>query len=201
MLRVTNSNVGQGAAVLLLALALAGCRSAGPHLVVPLPDVADYSDLHFVSLNATSPSHVFIAGFLVLQDGTPEACMLMTRNSGKSWRRVGADTHDFTGFLPQDIQFNDRLRGWVSGVRIVDGATIPVVIRTDDGGGHWRESFLAQDRSGVVLGARDLHFDSDETGRVAIHYVEATGKKELVNIFSTKDGGLGRIFREKACGF
>jgi photosystem II stability/assembly factor-like uncharacterized protein len=122
--------------------------------------------------------------------------MLTTRNAGKSWRRVGADTHDFTGYLPQDIHFNDRLHGWVSGIRVVEGATIPVIIRTDDGGGHWRESFLAQDRTGIVLGARDLNFESDDIGRVSIHYVEARGAKELVNVFSTKDSGRNWVVAE-----
>lgn len=182
--------------LLLVAVVLTSCNSAGPHLVVPLPEVSNYSELNLLSLNATSPSHVFVAGFLVQKGGAVEACMLTTRNAGKSWRRVGADTHDFTGFLPQDIQFNDRLNGWVSGIRIIDGATVPMVIRTDDGGGHWRESFLAQDRTGIVLGVRDLQFDSDEIGRVSIHYVEADGQKELVNVFSTKDGGRNWVVSE-----
>lgn len=182
--------------ILMVAGAFPACSSSGPHLVLPLPEAGDYTELRLVSVNATSTSHVFVAGFLVRKDGVPEACLLTTRNAGKTWRRVGADLYDFVGFVPQDIHFNDRLRGWVSGVRVIDGATIPVVIRTDDGGGHWSENYLAQDRSSIVLGARDLTFESDDLGRVSISYVSGEGNTELVNVFSTKDSGRNWVLAE-----
>ena len=184
--------------VIVSVLACGGiaCRSDGDRLEVPTPDPREYVDLRFTALNATDVDHVILGGYLSQVDRRAEGILLRTENGGDRWYRVGSETFNFDDFIVQCIHFNDSLRGWVAGVRTIDGETLPTVIRTDDGGGHWREAVIPHDRKTIVTTLADLRFESDETGRVTIYFSEPASGELTANVYESTDGGHRWIIKD-----
>ncbi len=168
---------------------LSSCQSDGDRLLVEVPRGDMFVDMNLTSVHATSSQNLIVGGFLTTVDDEIEGILLRTSDGGLSWRRIGSMTFPFRGFLPQTVYFNDLLRGWVSGIRIRDGQTIPSVLRTDDGGGHWRETLIPENRAAIVLGATELLFESDEVGVVQVAYQDLKTGLPRVNLYETRDGG------------
>jgi photosystem II stability/assembly factor-like uncharacterized protein len=185
------------AAVMLgvLFFGFAGCRSDGDRLEVPTPDENTYVAMRLTCLNATAPEHVVVAGYLSRVDGRVEGVVLRTETGGDTWQRVGSETFNFESFILQCLHYNDALRGWAAGVRTVDGVTYPTVIRTSDGGGHWRESLVPHPRGELVSDLADLAFENDATGQVTVHFIGSTGEM-LANVYQTNDGGANWVIKD-----
>ena len=190
--------------VFLTALSMTllfGCESSGDRLHVPVPSADRYVAMELTSLHATSSRDLVVGGVLTTVDGDLEGILLRSADGGTSWRRMGAMTYPFEGFLPQTIYFNDLLRGWVSGLRVRRGETIPVVLRTDDGGGHWREAEIPESRAAVVVSAAELFFESDGAGEVQVTYMDEDTGATRTNLYESRDGGrswiLGKFMDEK----
>ncbi|MFT7619497.1 MAG: photosystem II stability/assembly factor-like uncharacterized protein [Planctomycetota bacterium] len=186
--------------VVFAVLACSGCDSTGDRLEVPIPDQDRYVAMELSCIHATSSKDVVVGGFLTDVDGGLEGIVLQTTDAGKNWRRIGALTFPFEGFLPQTVYFNDLLRGWVSGIRVRRGETIPSVIRTENGGGHWRESQIPENRAAIVVAASELLFESDEFGEVHVSYQDLATGLPRINLYETRDGGknwvLGKFIDE-----
>ncbi len=166
-----------------------GCQSSGDRLVIPIPKADQFVEMELNSVHATSSRDLVVGGFLSDVDGDVEGILLRTTDGGDHWRRIGSLTFPFKGFLPQTIYFNDLLRGWVSGIRIRRGETIPTILRTDDGGGHWREASIPESRAAIVVSATELVFESDTAGMVQVAYLDEKTGATRVNLYETRDGG------------
>ena len=179
-----------------LIVVLGACSSSGDRLVVPTPDEREFVDMRLTCLHATSQSNVVLGGYLTKRDGTFEGVVLRTENGGDTWRRIGSETFKFGDLLVQWVHLNDALRGWVAGVRVVEGRTIPVVLRTTDGGGHWRESRVPQRREDIVDQVGSLEFTTDVDGTVEVRYFDDETGDILVNVFETRDGGKNWVIKD-----
>jgi len=183
------------AAALGAFLALTACRS-GDRLVLPTPDPQHYVGMRLTCLNATSPDHVVTAGYLTDIGGNVETILLRSESGGDKWQRVGSETFNFEHLVPQAVLFADTLRGWMAGIRVIDGQTLPLVLRTEDGGGHWRESLIPHDRSTTVTELTDLRFESDDIGFVTVHFVPEGSTESRVNVYTTADGGRHWVIKD-----
>ncbi len=179
------------ARLILLAglLALASCRSSGDRLEVPTPKKGEYVAMRLNSVFAANVNHIFLGGYLTRLDGSTEGVLLMSQDRGQSWSRIGGETYPMVGFMVQAIHFNDPVRGWIAGVRVRQGETIPVVLKTTDGGGHWRETEIPETRAAVVESLRNLDFDSDRIGSVEVVFQEEGADDLTGNVYLTRDGG------------
>ena len=197
---MTKDRLQRGAmfALVVATLVVMGCESSGERLIVPTPRADAYVAMRLTCLYAVSADDVIVGGFLTPLDGGVEGILLRTRDRGVTWRRIGSETHPFTGFVPQSIHFNDALRGWVSGIRNRRGETIPSVLRTDDGGGHWREAEIPESRAAVVTNVSELRFTSDRDGTVHVVFFEADVSKLTANVYETRDGGRNWILADFA---
>ena len=188
-LRVTRRLPGTALVLALACLPLAGCWS-GPHLEVPTPAPAQYGALRAMAIHAVSINEAFIAGNLLLLDGVPEGLMLRSEDGGRTWVRMGFEVHDLRRVTFQTLFFADRLRGWVGGIRVRDdGATLPLIFRTFDGGNHWREMALPMDPGMLVTEIHSLAFANDETGLVAVQTADPDTLKVTETWFGTADAG------------
>lgn len=175
--------------VVLAVLVCSSCDSTGDRLEVPIPAADRYAAMELSAIHATSTTDVVVGGFLTTVDGGIEGIVMRTVDGGKKWRRLGSLTFPFEGFLPQTVYFNDLLRGWVSGIRVRRGETIPSVLRTDDGGGHWRETEIPENRAAIVVAASELLFESDDVGEVQVSYQDLATGLPRINLYETRDGG------------
>ncbi len=172
-----------------MLVVLAGCESSGDRLEVPVPTADRFVAMELTCLHATSVRDIVVGGYLTDVDGGIEGILLRTTDGGERWRRIGSMTYDFVGLLPQDIFFTDLRSGWVGGIRVRRGETIPVVLRTDDGGGHFRDCEIAENRSSVVLQVGEIAFSSDLAGSVSVTVEDAAGGGVVTNVYDTRDGG------------
>lgn len=177
-----------------------GCKSSGERLIVPTPFADQFVDLELTCIHATSVNDVVIGGLLTPVDGGVEGILLRTSDAGQTWRRIGSETHEFDGFIPQAIHFNDRRRGWVSGVRARRAETIPAVLRTQDGGGHWFEREIPESRSAVVTNVSELQFENDLDGKVNVVFFPENSDAPSANIYRTRDGGRNWVIEDFASG-
>lgn len=175
--------------LVVVAFGLLGCAGSGTHLEVPTPSVDEFVSMHLTCIHATPTDTLHVAGYLVEPDGTTEAILLRSEDGGDKWSRVGSETHRMDDLIIQSLHFNDTLRGWASGIRVVRGETIPVVLRTDDGGGHWRESQVPQNRETPVDSVSELAFESDDMGVLHVNFSDAATGDMLVNVYKSNDGG------------
>jgi hypothetical protein len=150
-------------ASLVLAVLLSGCKSSGPHLVVPTPPHSRYVAINPHALHALSANDVWVVGDLATTAGTPEGLILWTDDGGRRWHRAASEVHDLGNLSFTSIFFTDRLRGWIAGRRVTpEGVQRAVVFRTKDGGNHWNEVTLpARDAAAI----EDIH--STATPRAA----------------------------------
>lgn len=184
------------ATFLLIILATAACRSDGDRLKVPTPDSDQFVAMRLTCLYSNDIDDIVIGGYLTRIDGSTEAILLRTENGGERWARIGSETFNFSDFTPKTIHYNDALRGWVAGVRSVDGITLASILRTDDGGGHWRESIVPHSRAVTVTELTDLRFDSDDIGFVTVHFVEGADAVEKADVYATTDAGKSWVIKD-----
>ncbi|MCB9831371.1 MAG: hypothetical protein H6807_02775 [Planctomycetes bacterium] len=189
---------------MICALAiLVACESSGDRLEVPVPPAERYVAMDLNSLHATSPRDLIVGGYLTDVDGAIEGILLRSTDGGEHWRRIGAMTYDFRNFLPQALHFNDLRTGWVTGIRLRRGETLPVVLRTEDGGGHFRDVEIAAGRDSVVLNVGDIEFSSDLAGEVSVTVEDVETSSIVTNVYETRDGGRSFVigsFKDRASG-
>lgn len=177
------------ALLVLVAATLVGCGS-GPHLVVPTPRAADYASLEPFAVHAVSQNEVFAVGVARRNDDTPEGLILGSTDGGRNWRRLAYAHHDLGRVVFSSVWFNDRLRGWVGGVRThSDGRTVPVVFATSDGGNRWREVELLQDSRALTTGVHGLNFTDDREGSVQVELVDPASGGVHTTVFRSVDAG------------
>lgn len=176
-------------AVLLPLVGLVSCSGPGPHLHVPTPEHGQYTGLEIRSIAAVSAREVWVVGWLLRADGTPEGLILGTESGGTRWRRQGVDTADLDGVVLHSVFFTDRLRGWVAGTRVRDGRTVPICLATRDGGGHYREISLPENPESTVTEIHSLHFTDDSNGSLRVSCVLGGGGETFENAYTTADGG------------
>lgn len=139
---MSSSSRARSAALAIALVLVAGCsrdrRTAAAWQAHELGTDAAFEDVYFAdSLNGwISGGSYFIAGGIVGR----------TRDGGRTWRF----TSDIAGvgtagrwFLLNSIQFTDTLIGLVAG----DGGRI---LKTDDGGAHWRLVRKGHGSSGII---------------------------------------------------
>ncbi|MCA9320872.1 MAG: hypothetical protein KDB53_09065 [Planctomycetes bacterium] len=165
------------------------CRSTGDRLEVPTPARAEFVAQRISCVFATGVEHVILGGYLTRLDGDVEGLILASTDGGRAWRRLGSETHPMRGLIIQSIHFNDALRGWLGGVRVQDGQTIPVLLRTEDGGGHWREAEVPETRAAVVVSVSELKFETDEEGSLLVVFQEESAEDLTANQYFSRDAG------------
>ena len=185
MIQTTRTAIGL---ILLVGILATGCRT-GRRLEVPTPATEDFRRMELTAVHALSEDVLYVCGWLDRHDGGSEGLILRSDDAGAHWRRVGAETARMDGFVPQALAFADARRGWVAGVRVGETGTNAVVLRTTDGGGHWRERAIAVPRAEFVSHLQSLSFDNDDVGRVEVVYLDAETGAYAANRYRTQDGG------------
>lgn len=169
-------------------LGLAACGS--DPVEVPSPGPRNYRGMRPRAVSAVSSSEVYVAGSLIRRNGTPEGLILRSEDGGRTWQRTGFEFHDMQRVAFHSLHFTDRLRGWVGGVRVDDaGRTLPIVLRTVDGGNHWREASVPMDPGVIVTEVRGVRFSSDEKGALAINLLDPASGKLRQSVYATDDAG------------
>ncbi|MEE9392541.1 MAG: hypothetical protein V3W41_08550 [Planctomycetota bacterium] len=193
--------ISQVTALLATFWLVAGCQGTGDRLEVPTPSADRFAGMTLSCLYATSINHIVAGGWLDGKDGSVEAIIVRSWNGGKTWKRIGSETWDQRDFIVQNLHFNDRIRGWASGLRILETGPVATVARTEDGGGHWRESVIPESRASFVSNTRELVFVTDSVGAVEIVFEDHDTGEFLANVYTTSDGGRNWIidsFKEQA---
>ena len=100
----------------------------------PLPGTVYFDDVWFAD-----QTHGWLAGYQVLIPGKSlRPLLLETIDGGAAWKNLAIDAD----LLPGSVWFEGNV-GWLAGSRrIVNGQSIKLVgvlLRTEDGGGHWAE--------------------------------------------------------------
>lgn len=174
----------------LLAIGFLGGCGSGPHLEVPTPGDEHYTALRPLALHAVTAKHVVVIGNIERNDGTPEGLILQSESGGATWHRRAVEVHDLGRVSFQSVYFGDRVRGWVAGIRVdTEGRTRPIIFRTEDGGNHWRETFLPQDPELVATEVHNLLFTSDRDGAVGVSFTDPSSGQEKESFFVTQDAG------------
>lgn len=172
-----------------LCLLLAACSEA-PVLELPTPSHDRYSAIVPTAVHAMSTREMVVAGHLMCVGGAPEALVLLTSDGGKTWRRHAVEFTPIQGLRLDCISFVDRLRGWVAGIRVnAAGHTQAIVLRTEDGGNHWRESMLPLQTDLVLTGIRAMKRETDNDGTIAVATVDAKSGEARECVFKSGDGG------------
>lgn len=174
--------------IVLLTALLGSCRT-GTRLEVPTPEESEFTRLELSSVFALSEDNVYVCGWLDRADGGVEGLILRSDDAGAHWRRVGAETMPMIGLMPQTLHFADARRGWVAGVRVSETGTNAVVLRTADGGGHWRERTIAEPRAEFISHLEGLAFQNDLEGSIQVVYVDSDTEALVANSYRTQDGG------------
>jgi hypothetical protein len=190
----------RGIALLFLLAAALGACSTGEVLEVPKPETAEFERLELSAVYALSEDVIYLCGWMDRADGEIEGLILRSDDSGKHWRRVGADTFSMRGLMAQGLHFADARRGWVSGVRVTETGTNAVVLRTDNAGGLWRERTIAEPRAEFVSHLEGLVFKNDTEGQVDVVYVDEDSAELVANRYRSLDGGRHWVidsFRDK----
>jgi photosystem II stability/assembly factor-like uncharacterized protein len=165
-------------------------RVCDAHLEIPTPSEERYSSMHPVAIQAVTSSHLIVVGNMVRHDGTPEGLVLFSEDGGRRWRRAGVEVHDLSRTTFQSVFFIDRVRGWIGGIRVDEsGRAQAIVIRTEDGGNHWRKGTLPQDTSLIANDVHGLGFTSDREGTIAVTSIDPVTKQERETTFLTQDAG------------
>jgi photosystem II stability/assembly factor-like uncharacterized protein len=173
-----------------LAVLLIGCKTAGPHLVVPTPPASRYVDLNANAIHALSPNDLWIGGDLMTTSGAPEGLILWSNDAGKRWRRAGSEINDLANLTFTSVYFTDRVRGWVGGKRITpEGVQRAVIFRTGDGGNHWTEMALPAADDVVIDDVHSMSFKSDTEGEIIVAYRDKKTSEVTETVYQTLDGG------------
>ncbi|WP_379127061.1 WD40/YVTN/BNR-like repeat-containing protein [Paenibacillus sp. sgz500958] len=108
----------------------------------------------------------------------------LTRDNGETWANISPSSNiQFTSnpVYGKDIFFKDQEHGWI--VREAHGITETVVLRTEDGGQHWKISSLADGNR-----ISSIFFISPERGWLMTSW-NSTTFKESKALYSTINGG------------
>lgn len=169
----------------------AACRNE-PGLRMPTPEFGDYVSIRPTAIHAISTRELVVSGYVQYSDGTPEGLVLMSSNGGCGWRRLAFEHVNLARTRLDCASFADRLRGWVAGVRVdAKGLTEAVVLRTEDGGSHWRHSVVpVKGESIVITGIQSLKRDTDSEGVVTLTCVDPKSGEARESAFKSSDGGM-----------
>lgn len=112
----------------VMLLAIAACGNDQTE-VKATSTTTELSDAPLAALDFVDPTHGWAVG------GTGKEAVLWRTTDGSSWRTL---TLPVTG-RPTDIEFVDKLHGWVAVESSAAGGGAELaILRTSDGGSHWR---------------------------------------------------------------
>ncbi len=170
---------------------LGACRSE-PGMQMPTADTGDYVNVRPTAIHAISTRELVVAGYVQHSDGSPEGLVLMSGDGGSAWRRLAFEHVKLARTRLDCASFADRLRGWVAGVRVdAKGLTEAIVLRTEDGGSHWRHSIVpVKGESIVITGIQALRRDTDSDGVVTLTCVDPNSGEARESAFKSTDGGM-----------
>jgi photosystem II stability/assembly factor-like uncharacterized protein len=165
--------------------------SSEPGLTLPAVDRGHYVQLMPTAIHAITARELVVTGYVQCADGSPEGLVLMSSDGGKAWRRLGFEHVKVTHTRLDCASFSDRLRGWVAGVRVDDqGLTEAVVLRTEDGGSHWRMSVVPVKSAEIVIsGVQSLRRDTDSDGVITLTCLDPKTGEARESAFKSSDGG------------
>lgn len=174
----------------ILLSVLAACSSE-PGLQMPTPEFGDYVSVQPTAIHAITTRELVVTGYVQYRDGSPEGLVLMSSDGGRGWRRLAFEHVNLARTRLDCASFADRLRGWVAGVRVDDkGLTEAIVLRTEDGGSHWRSCVVPVKGEGIVIsGIQALKRETDSDGLVTLTCLDPKSGEAKESAFKSTDSG------------
>lgn len=127
-----------------------------------------------------SATRVFLSGNLHTTSTTLSSILLVTEDSGRTWREAWRRI-PYTAL--DQIQFLDFEHGWIAGENVQTVARDPFLLVTEDGGQSWRSQPLFEE--GQPGAIERFWFDSAKAGALLVD--RGAGKR--YELYRTQNGG------------